>query len=342
MKTKTLNLVLVISVFLFLAGCKNKDDSFVSGEHYALGTINTIKILSPSADKIIKGSFSLIDSIESKMSKAIKTSEVAKINEMAGISPVIVSSETFFIIRKGLEVSSLGDGAFDITIGPVVSLWGIGTDHARVPKTSELKKALNLVNYKDVVLNDKNSSVFLKRKGMSIDLGGIAKGWAADSVYKYCTQHGVTKGIINLGGNVFVIGRKSEKSEWHVGIQNPEESRGNYLGILSVSNEAVVTSGKYERFFIENGKRYHHIFNTFTGYPVENGLISVTIISRESTSADGYSTLIFALGLKRGMALVEETPFLDAVIITGEHKVYLSSGIKKKFTLSNEKYKVAL
>jgi len=340
MKIKTFILVLVMSIFLFLAGCKNKDASFVSGEHYALGTINTIKILSHNADKIIKGSFSLIDSIESKMSKTIKTSEVAQINEMAGIAPVTVSSETFFVIRKGLEISSLGDGVFDITIGPIVSLWGIGTDHARVPQTPELKKVLNLVNYKDVVLNDKDSSVFLKRKGMSIDLGGIAKGWAADSIYKYCTQHGVTKGIINLGGNVFVIWRKSETSEWHVGIQNPEESRGNYLGILSVSNEAVVTSGKYERFFIENGKRYHHIFNTFTGYRVENGLISVTIISRDSTTADGYSTLIFAFGLKKGMALAEETPFLDAVIITGEHKIYLSSGIKKEFTLSNEKYQV--
>jgi len=341
MKIKTFILVYTMSIFLFLTGCKNNNASFVSGEHYALGTINTIKILSPSADKIIKGSFNLIDSIESKMSKTLKTSEVAQINEMAGIEPVTVSTETFFVIRKGLEISSLGDGAFDITIGPVVSLWGIGTDHARVPQTPELKKVLNLVNYKDVVLNEKDSSVYLKRKGMSIDLGGIAKGWASDSVYKYCTQHGVTKGIINLGGNVFVIGKKSETSEWHVGIQNPEESRGNYLGILSVSNKAVVTSGKYERFFIENGKRYHHIFNTFTGYPVENGLISVTIISRDSTTADGYSTLIFALGLKKGMALVEETPFLDAVIITGEHKIYLSSGIKKKFTLSNKKYQVA-
>ena len=340
MKLKSFPFAALAVFIAIFSGCKNEQTSFVSADHYALGTINRIRIESPDADSLIKGSFALIDEVESKMSRNIKSSEVSTINKMSGKAPVKVSKDTFFVIKKGLELSALSDGSFDITIGPVVSLWGIGTDHPRVPGTVELKKALSLVNYKDVVLNGKDHSVYLKKKGMSIDLGAIAKGWAADKVYRYLVSHKVEKGIINLGGNVFVIGRKSKKREWHVGVQDPEETRGNYLGILSVSDEAVVTSGKYERFFVYNGKKYHHIFNTFTGYPIENGLISVTIIGKDSITADGYSTVVFSLGLKKGMKLVEETPFIEAVIITSNHDVYLSSGIKN-FTITNSKYKVA-
>ncbi len=340
MKLKGMLFTVLAVIFVGITGCQNDQVSLVSADHFALGTINKIEIESPRAESLLKGSFAILDAVEAKMSRNIKDSEVSRINDMSGTSPVKVSAETYFVIKKGLELSALSDGSFDITIGPVVSLWGIGTDHARVPGTVELKKALSLVNYKDVVLNDKARSVYLKRKGMSIDLGAIAKGWAADRVYRYLVDNDVEKGIINLGGNVFVIGRKSNKRKWHVGIQNPEKTRGNYLGILSVSDEAVVTSGKYERFFVYKGKKYHHIFNTFTGYPIENDLISVTIIGRDSITADGYSTVVFSLGLKRGMKLVEETPFIEAVIITGEQNVYLSSGAKKIFSLSNPDYRV--
>ncbi len=340
MKLKIFLMSAAVMLLLWLSGCSNSRTTLESADHYALGTINHIQIESPHAESLLKESFSIIDTVESKMSRSIKTSEVSRINAHSGRSPVTVSEATYSVIKKGLELSALSDGAFDITIGPVVSLWGIGTDHPRVPGTLELEKALSLVNYRNVVLDSKNSSVYLKKRGMSIDLGAIAKGWAADRVYRFLVDHDVKKGIINLGGNVFVIGRKSAAREWHVGIQDPEKTRGNYLGILSVSDEAVVTSGKYERFFVYNGKKYHHIFNTFTGYPVENGLISVTILGKDSTTADGYSTVVFSLGLEKGMKLVEETPFIEAVIITGTHDIHLSSGIQKKFTLTDPGYKV--
>ncbi len=333
--------VTFLYIFIILTGCRNEKESFIEENHFALGTINSIKIESSRAkEDLIKKSFDIIDTVESLMSRNITGSDVARTNEAAGIKPVKVSSDTFTVIKKGLEISALGNGSFDITIGPVVSLWGIGTDKARIPPLPELKTALNLVNYSDVRLDEKRKSVFLKKKGMSIDLGAIAKGWAADRVYRFLKEHDVKKGIINLGGNVFVIGKKTDSSDWHVGVQNPEDTRGSYLGVLSVSDEAVVTSGKYERFFIQDGRRYHHIFNTFTGYPVENGLLSVTIVGRESITADAYSTLVFSLGLEEGMKLVEETPFVDAVIVTDSHDVYLSEGIKKRFVLTDSNYRM--
>ncbi len=328
-------------VLFLLAGCGDRTPPYVSDTHFALGTVNTVKIQSFHGKELIKESFAVLDDVEARMSRNLPDSEVSRINESAGISPVKVSEQTFHVIEKGLEISALGNGYFDITIGPVVSLWGIGTDSARVPSPSEIKAALDLVDYRDVILDKDASTVFLRKKGMSIDLGAIAKGWAADRIHALMVSKGVERGILNLGGNVFVIGRKSEESKWRVGIQNPEDTRGRYLGIIKVCDSAVVTSGKYERFFMSGGHRYHHIFNTFTGYPVENGIISVTIVAKESLVADAYSTLVFSLGLDKGMAIVEETPFLDAVIITASHDVYVSGGLENIFSLTDNNYRMA-
>ncbi len=340
MKPRIIAVITLIGV-LFTSGCREKGDNFVSDTHFALGTVNTIRIQSRNAGKLIKECFSILDSVEKKMSRNLPDSEVSRINLMAGIEPVEVSEDTFKVIKKGLEISDLGDGYFDITIGPVVSLWGIGTESAKVPSTSELKKALSLVDYRNVVINEDERTVFLEKQGMSLDLGAIAKGWAADQIHQFLVANKVERGIINLGGNVLVLGKKTNTAPWRVGVQNPEESRGSYIGVIEADDTAVVTSGKYERYFIENGHKYHHIFNPFTGYPVENDLISVTIVANESVAADGFSTLVFALGKEKGMKLIEEVPFVDAVIVTKSHDVYTSRGLKNRFTLTDKNYRAA-
>ncbi|RKX93575.1 MAG: FAD:protein FMN transferase [Spirochaetes bacterium] len=340
MKSRIIVIILLLLV-LALSGCRRGEKSFISDTHFALGTVNTVKIPGAKAEKLIQGCFDILDSVEEKMSPNLGNSEIGAVNVNAGIKPVKVSNDTFAVIKKGLEIAALGDGYFDITIGPVVSLWGIGTDSAHVPGNSELKKALSKVDYHKVLLDEEMQTVYLKDPGMSLDLGGIAKGWAADRIQNFLVSNGVERGIINLGGNVLVIGSKTVKDPWRVGVQNPEDSRGSYIGIIEADNKAVVTSGKYERYFVENGHRYHHIFDPFTGYPVENDLISVTIVATESVVADAFSTLVFVLGRKRGMALIEEVPFVDALIVNKEHSVYTSRGLKKIFSLTDKSYRMA-
>lgn len=333
----------VIPLFftIILSGCGNSEPSYTSGTHFALGTVNTIKIQSKKGRQLVDKCFDILDSVEKEMSRDIPESDVARINSMAGIEPVHVAADTFAVIKKGLEVSALGDGFFDITIGPVVSLWGIGTDSPRVPSPSELKKALSKVDYRNVDIDEEKLTVFLKNTGMSIDLGAIAKGWAADRIQSFLSSSGIERGIINLGGNVMVLGKKNNSTDWHVGIQNPEDTRGSYIGIISAESCSVVTSGKYERYFIVDGYKYHHIFNPYTGYPVDNDLISVTIVAKESLTADAYSTLGFSLGLDKGLKLVDETPFVDAVFITENHDVYITRGLEKRFTLTDTDYRMA-
>ena len=178
--------------------------------------------------------------------------------------------DTYSVIEKAVQYSKLTDGALDATIEPIVKLWGIGTDKERVPSKNEIEEKLKLVNYKDIILDNKNSTVQLKRTGQAIDLGAIAKGYTADEIKKVLLDNKISSALINLGGNVFAVGNKTDGTSWNIGIQNPLDTRGQYLGTISVTDKSVVTSGNYERFFIVDGKRYHHIFDPKTGYPSEN------------------------------------------------------------------------
>ncbi len=261
-----------------------------------------------------------ISDIENKMSLNISTSEINKINKNAGIAPVKVSKNTFDVVKASLIYSEKTKGSFDITVEPLVSIWGIGTDKARIPSKDEINNALKLINYKDVVTNEKESTIMLKRKGQAIDLGAIAKGYTADELKKVLLNYNVSSAFLNLGGNIYVLGNKPDKTPWKIGVQNPLEPRGDYLGIVSVSDKSVVTSGNYERFFERNGKRYHHIFDTKTGYPAEKGLISVSIISDKSIDGDALSTSVYTLGLDEGKKLIEKPKGCRSRIVTEDKK----------------------
>jgi thiamine biosynthesis lipoprotein len=176
---------------------------------------------------------------------------------------------------------------------------------------------------------------------MRLDLGAIAKGYAADEIEQILLNHKVKAAVIDLGGNIFVFGSKKDKSPWRVGIQNPESERGEYLGIVTGGQMTVVTSGVYERYFIENGKRYHHILSTQTGFPVDNGLLSVSIVSKSSIDADALSTSLFILGIEKGMEFLKRFPDTYAIFIDKDKKVYLSVGAGKVFTLQDTTYRLA-
>ncbi|MDU5014100.1 MAG: FAD:protein FMN transferase, partial [Clostridium botulinum] len=321
-------LLLCICLPLVFVGCDSKSEEPVSRETYLMGTIINIKAYGKNADKAVQASVDKISDIENKMSLNISTSEINKINKNAGIAPVKVSKNTFDVVKASLIYSEKTKGSFDITVEPLVSLWGIGTDKARIPSKDEISNALSLINYKDVVINEKESTIMLKRKGQAIDLGAIAKGYTADELKKVLLNYNVSSAFLNLGGNVYVLGNKPDKTPWKIGVQNPLEPRGDYLGIVSVSDKSVVTSGNYERFFERNGKRYHHIFDTKTGYPAEKGLISVSIISDKSIDGDALSTSVYTLGLDEGKKLIESLKDVEAVFVTNDKKVYTTSGLK--------------
>lgn len=310
-------------------------ENFSEETGFLLGTVIKIKLYGTRDDKIFEPVFREISRLESLFSLNIPTSDVVRINENSGQAPVPVSEETLDVVEKGLVYARLSRGAFDISIGPLVGLWRIGYDDARVPSREELDRALPLISWENVVLDRKEGTVFLTEPGMRMDLGGIAKGFIGDKIAEMLIARGFSRGIINLGGNVLVLGDKPDGSAYRIGVQNPQDSRGSYVGVIEVRGRSIVSSGTYERFFVEDEKRYHHILDPFEGYPVENSLEQVTIVSSLSVDGDGLSTAAFALGLKEGMALVESIPDVEAVFIDSRNHVYLSSGASSLFTLTN-------
>jgi thiamine biosynthesis lipoprotein len=338
-----LRLLLVDALAVAACGCAAGGEPVAYSRMGLLGTLCKITTYGP-AEKAVNAAFDRIAAIDARMSTSRTDSEVARVNAAAGAAPVAVSPDTWSVIEKALEISRLGDGRFDLTVGPLVKLWGIGTDAARVPSPAEINAALALVGWRDVVLSAADRSVRLRRAGMAIDLGAIAKGYAADEVIAVLAADGVKAAVVDLGGNVLTFGAKPDGTPWRIGLQDPDPAvpRGSHIGLLEFTgSRAVVTSGTYERFFVREGVRYHHILDTATGRPVRNGLVAVTIVTDRSIVADGYSTLVFASGIERGRALVEATGgTIEAIFFTDAFEIYVTAGIRGSLQISDDRWKL--
>ena len=331
--------VLILLAAVLVCGCTGKPKPIRQTE-LALGTVCSVSLFDSKEKALLPASFSLISQLENKISKNIPDSEISNLNRNAGISSVALSPPVFQLLTMARKFSILSEGMFDVTIDPVVELWGIGTDHASVPERDKLAHAVSLVDYRKVVLDPAHGSAFLPEKELAVDLGGIAKGYIADCVKDFLVSEGAGGGIIDLGGNILAFGKKPDGSDFRIGIQDPFGGRGSSIGVVTMAEGSVVTSGIYERFFEQDGKRYHHIFDVKTGFPVENNLSGVSIVTRESAAGDALSTAVFALGLEKGMALVEKTDGVEAVCITKDKEVYVSSGLKDSFTLTDQNFKM--
>ena len=307
-------------------------------QFYILGTIIELKVYGGNAEKAIDDAILKLNEIDDKMSVFKNSSEVSIINSNAGISHCVVSTDTYFVIKKAVEYSKLSEGAFDATIRPVVELWGINTDHAKIPKTLEIKNDMKLINYKDIILNDKAKSIKLRNENQRIDLGAIAKGFAADEVKNILIRNDIKHAIIDLGGNIYALGNKPDGTLWNIGIQDPINKSGKYVGIVCVQNKSVVTSGNYERYFIKEGKRYHHIIDPRTGEPSENGIISATVVSEYSIDGDALTTCVYVMGIEKGLKIIQSIDGAEAILITRDKKVYVTSGIRDTFKLTNDEY----
>jgi thiamine biosynthesis lipoprotein len=254
------------------------------------------------------------------------SSDVSKINRSAGEAPVSVTGETLDVIIRALQVGTQTGGAFDITVAPVLSLWGFGTAEENVPAAEELAKALRLVDFRGVRLDEAAGTVFLETRGSQIDLGGIAKGYIVDRAAEFLLEQGITSAYLDAGGDIRVIGEKPDGSPWRIGVRHPRERR-EIIAIVELRDQAIVTSGDYERFFIADGTRYHHIIDPATGYPAQ-GLVSVTVVAPDALTADALSTAGFVLGLERAMALFESMADVEAIIVSEEGEVHITSGLQ--------------
>jgi FAD:protein FMN transferase len=314
----------------------------VTKRQLMMSTVIALTIYDPKSDAVFTEIFDRMADIERKMSVQKPDSEVSKVNAMAGKAPVVVSADTYAVMKRALTMSSLSGGAFDPTIGPIVDLWNVAGDNPHVATAKEIGNALPLVDWRQVETDDAARSIFLKKPGMKLDFGGIAKGFAADEAARIAKKDGVVSALFNMGdSSIYVMGSKPDGVPWRIGVQNPvsdengEVIRDRYLGIFECSDADVETSGPYERFFMKDGKRYHHIMDPKTGMPADNGLIQVTLIMPNDVDLpDGLSTSCFVLGLQKGMKLIESLPGVGAVFVTADNKAYISSRAASKFSFS--------
>lgn len=269
--------------------------------------------------------FQLIKQQENLFTVNRDASEVMSINQAAGRHPVIVSEPVFALISVAHAVSLLPNSAFNFTIGPIVKRWKIGFQGRAVPPALEIASLLKLTDPHQVLLNPADRSVFLQQPGMEIDLGAIAKGYIADRVQAFLRQQGVQQALINLGGNVQTLGCPPASEGWGIGLKKPFGRDDELLGVLQVQGKSVVTSGIYERFFERDGRCWHHIFDVKTGYPLDNELLSVTVISDRSIDGDIYTTLLYGMGVEQGLAYLADQPDIDAVFVTRDQQIICSS-----------------
>ena len=328
-----------IVLILTMVACSRKNQKI---DKYAtkMDTIMHITAYGTKASEAIDAAFNRVDEIEQMASPSINTSDVNKINEAAGKEYVKVHPEIIKIIKTSIKYSNLSNGAFDITISPLIKLWSIGTKDERIPTDSEIKGKMTFVGYNNVSINEADNTVKLMKAGMSIDLGGVAKGFTADEVVKVLKKYGVKSAIINLGGSsIYTLGEKPDSTLWSIGMQHPrKEKNAGFIGIIKMPQNALSTSGDYEKFFIKDGKRYHHILNTATGYPADAGVISDTIVIDSSIPdcnmlADILTKVTFVSGVDKGFKIIDTLTGVSCMAVTTDHKIYKSS--KWKLQLEN-------
>lgn len=311
-------------LFAVLCGCGTPAPESVTKSGFYFDTVIQITLYADEQEPLLDGCFEIAKRYEEMFSVSIATSEISRINQAAG-KPVKVSSETARLIQKCLEYCKLSEGRFDITIGKLSSLWNFSDESDTLPSEKDIMEAKATVDYRNVVLD--GNRVRLKNPDAAIDLGGIAKGYIADRMKEYLEENSVTSGLINLGGNVLCLGTKPDGTDYRIGIQKPFDERGAPAATVDVADRTVVSSGIYERYRNVDGKLYHHILNPDTGRPYENNLLGVTVVCGSSADGDGLSTVCFALGLERGMELIERLESVEAVFITDDFALHGTSGI---------------
>lgn len=319
MKSSNLTLLIVfiiavLTAVIFFEGCGNQSTTYTRTME-KIGTFVQVMVIASdedTAEAAFNAVFEEFDRVNDLMSAHRDDSELARINKSSGVKPLRVQSDLVDILDISLDYARKTGGEFDVTIGPVLRLWGFYRNKGHLPSEKELREAVSLVGWTDLSVDKKNSTVFLSRKGMALDLGAIAKGYAVERAEKRLRQMGIKNAMINAGGNLYAIGDK-DGSGWNIGIRSPEKE--DIYATLHVKDIAVATSGCYERFFDLGGKRFCHIIDAHTGMPIDNGILSVTIVAPSATDADAMSTSVMLLGPEAGFHLLENSAGIEGLIL---------------------------
>lgn len=318
-------IVIILMIVCLISSCSNNKESRV--QLFCMDTVMDLRAYGEEGNNAVKNAEEELKHLETLFDRKSGTSDIHNIN-----SGKEVSEETEEILKKALEISAKTNGAFDITVSPVMDLWGFYDSNYSVPSDTDIKNALKSVNYKNIFFNNGKINIL---NNAGIDLGGIAKGYASDKVIEIFKDYGIKSAIINLGGNVFALGRRSDGKMWTVAITDPFDKE-NYALTLEIEDKAVITSGGYQRFFEENGKRYHHIIDPKTGYPAQSGIESVTVISSNAAEADALSTALFVMGKDKAAEFLKKNKNIDAVIITDEKKIYYTPALSEYIKIEND------
>jgi thiamine biosynthesis lipoprotein len=311
--------------------CFGETAPFVISEEI-MGTTVTQTIYGPHAEKAAREASSRIREIESILSFHLPASDLSRLNNHAGEGDIVLKPETIYNLNKSIYYSGLTNGGFNVLVGPLVKLWKVTSPDADIPSAGQIAALMPLIDYRDLHVNIESGTARLDKKGQMADLGGIAKGYASDEVIAIYKKRGITKAIIDIGGNLGLLGFKSKDTPWCIGIQHPGKDRGNPACAVYLSDCSLSTSGAYERFFKKNGKIYHHIIDPATGYPADTGLLSVSIIAPKSIDSDALSK-IFVIGTDKGIALIKRIPDTNAVLITKDKRIIVTDGLKHNFKL---------
>ena len=319
----------MLSALLFLTGCSAESSPEpVQGTFFAMDTVMDFTIYGESG--LIDQSESLIASLESLVSVTDANSELYAINQTGSGT---LTGKASSLMEQALEICRRTDGALDLSIYPIVRAWGFTTGSYQVPDEAEIQALLPLVDYRKIQYDAADGDVTLP-EGMKIDLGSVAKGYAGQLAAQMLREHGVQSALLNLGGNVQTVGAKPDGSPWQIGIKDPQGE--DAMMVLSVEDQAVVTSGGYERYFEQDGQTYWHIMDPSTGHPADSGLISVTIVGDEGVVCDGLSTALFVMGLEKAADLWAQSGDFEAVFVTASGEVYITEGLRDCFALTEQ------
>ncbi len=303
-------------------------------EKYGMGTVITCKVFGERAEEAVQASFVEIGRLESILSRFVRDSDISRINSSAGIRCEKVGSETYEVLSQAIKFSKRCHGCFDATIGPLVCLWADTGKKSEPPGEADIIKTLPLVDHNTLLLDPHEMTAGLERLGQSVDLGGVGKGYAADKVLDVFVNYGIPSAFVNLGGNVAAMGTKPDGSPWHIGIRHPREEN-SLIGVVSVADRSVVTSGDYQRYFTgKDGKRYHHILDPNTGHPAESGLASATVIAGSSAAADALSTALFVAGMQKGLSILGSFPGTEAIFVGQDLSIYATKGLQGSFKVN--------
>ena len=318
---------LIILLFTSAASASifSRADNFVDETRLQMGTLVEIKVpLRPGYDRskiesAVGKAFDEIDRVEGVFSIFRPDSEISKINRLKKGRTLKISGETFGLIEKVIAFNKITKGAFDITVKPLVDLWGFNSGKKRVPSAAEIKAALEKTGSRYIILDKAKSTIAFAKDGMALDFNGIAKGYATDRAVRILKENGIKDAIVNSGGDMYCLGRRSKKSLWKVGIQHPRR-KGELFLEMRLENKAAVTSGDYEKYFILDGRRYSHIIDPSTGYPIAGNTVSSTVIADDAATADALATSLCVLG-EQGLKIVESLKNCDAIIIVKDKKM---------------------